>query len=97
MHIKNITLYPKSYPTSDVYPFNLQIFRQTDIINLSDPVTFFIGENGSGKFTLLRAMALPGAGILSFDRAPFSLIRYVETEHYRIYKAFMEKREDFIV
>lgn len=56
MHLKSITLHPDKYPTSDYYPFNLPIFHQTRRIEFTSPVTFFIGENGTGKSTLIEAI-----------------------------------------
>ena len=35
-------------------------------------------------------LACPGSVIYSFDTAPVKAIRYEDTEHYKIYKAFME-------
>jgi predicted ATPase len=58
MHIQTIEFNPDSYPCTDFYPFNLQVFKESQKINLNQPVTFFIGENGTGKSTLLRALAL---------------------------------------
>ncbi len=57
MHLKSVTLHPEKYPSEECYPFNLSLFRQTQPIVFSTPVTFFIGENGTGKSTLLEALA----------------------------------------
>jgi predicted ATPase len=57
MHLKTIILDSGKYPTHESYPFNLPIFQRTPFIKLSAPVTFFAGENGTGKSTLLQAMA----------------------------------------
>jgi predicted ATPase len=57
MHIRNIRLIHEDYPTRDFYPFNLEIFQQTLSLPLTSPITFLMGENGTGKSTLLRAIA----------------------------------------
>ena len=56
MHISSIILHPEEYPDVASYPFNLEIFRETRNIELTRPVTFFVGENGTGKSTLLKAI-----------------------------------------
>jgi predicted ATPase len=57
MHVKKVRILQDTFPTREHYPFNLGIFSRTPEIPLSRPVTFFIGENGTGKSTLLRAIA----------------------------------------
>lgn len=57
MHVKKVELFPESFPTIEYYPFNLDLFYQTRDIEFNSPVTFFIGENGTGKSTLLEAIA----------------------------------------
>lgn len=56
MHLKSVRLFPEKYPTEKHYPFNVQVLRQTRQIPFFRPVTFFVGENGTGKSTLLRAI-----------------------------------------
>jgi predicted ATPase len=56
MHVTDIRLHPEKYPATDRYPFNLPVFRGTSVLDLSSRVTFFVGENGTGKSTLLRAL-----------------------------------------
>lgn len=57
MHIKKITIRGRHFPTRDCYPFNLELFNDEQAVFFTKPVTFFIGENGTGKSTLLKAMA----------------------------------------
>ena len=56
-HIENVTFCLENSPTKAAYPFNLPVFQQTPQLNFSSPVTFFSGENGTGKSTLLAALA----------------------------------------
>jgi predicted ATPase len=56
-HIRRIVLRHDTFPTRDHYPFNLPVLQQTDAVPFETPVTFFVGENGTGKSTLLEAMA----------------------------------------
>ncbi|MDQ5988635.1 MAG: hypothetical protein CSYNP_04396 [Syntrophus sp. SKADARSKE-3] len=58
MHLKNVVLNTQSYPATDAYPFGLPIFRQTESLAFETPVTLFVGENGTGKSTLLEAIAV---------------------------------------
>jgi predicted ATPase len=57
MHITRVRILHDCFPTRDLYPYCLEIFQNTSDLILNAPVTFFIGENGTGKSTLLRAIA----------------------------------------
>lgn len=57
MHLKRVNLYPELFPTRERYPFSLAILQTTRAIEFLTPVTFFVGENGTGKSTFLQAMA----------------------------------------
>jgi len=78
MHLSLVKVYPEKFPTRNCYPFNLKVFQQPTTINLHSPVTFFIGENGTGKSTLLEAIAdkcrfyaWQGTEKTRFDRSPY--------------------------
>lgn len=57
MHVLSVSLFHKQFPTKDLYPFNLAVLRQTARLVFPSRVTFFVGENGTGKSTLLEALA----------------------------------------
>jgi predicted ATPase len=57
IHLRSITLWPEKYPTRAHYPFALANFCQTTHLIFDAQVTLFVGENGTGKSTLLEAMA----------------------------------------
>jgi predicted ATPase len=56
MYLKQVTIDGSRYPVRDRYPFNLRIFQMTEKLTFDSPVTFFLGENGTGKSTLLKAI-----------------------------------------
>lgn len=57
-HISSVTLHHDKFPCNSHYPFSLPIFNRTKQLTFEAPVTFFVGENGTGKSTLLEAIAL---------------------------------------
>ncbi len=56
-HIRGVSVDSGNFPTEEVYPFNLEVIRQTRSLDLNHPVTVLVGENGSGKSTFLEALA----------------------------------------
>jgi len=58
MHVRKVAFLNERYPTADVYPFNLELLQVTPGITFTKPVTFFVGENGAGKSTVLKAICL---------------------------------------
>ena len=57
MLLKSLQIDQSKFPTHEYYPFNLKVIQATKIIKFTTPVTFFAGENGSGKSTILTAIA----------------------------------------
>lgn len=60
MYLKSIVIRGEAFPTCDQFPFNIQTLRETERVEFSSPITFFVGPNGSGKSALLDAMARKG-------------------------------------
>lgn len=59
------------------YPFSLPVIKNLDRLRLNKNVTFFVGENGTGKSTLLEAIAVnygfnPEGGSKNFNFATMS-------------------------
>lgn len=56
------------------YPFDVAAIRTLSHLRFDKPVTLFVGENGTGKSTLLEAIALaadlPSAGSVELARDP---------------------------
>jgi predicted ATPase len=55
LYIRSISI---KKPQSNEYPFNLPIFQQLENLELRSKVVFLVGENGTGKSTLLEAIAV---------------------------------------
>ena len=55
--LKRITLLRDRVQDWEVYPFNIGVIRTLDFLELTSRMCFFVGENGSGKWTLLEAIA----------------------------------------
>ncbi len=86
MHLRSVTLYPDKYPTRNHYPFNLDIFHQSRHVMLDSPATFFVGENGTGKSTLLEAIA---------NRCGIHIWRNAERTRFE-FNAYEKKFRDYI-
>lgn len=56
--IKKISLQRDEIKSFKQYPFNIDIVKNFEELNLDCPVTFFIGENGVGKSTFIEALAV---------------------------------------
>ena len=56
--LKSLTLFPERFPTPLTYPFTVPAIASLTQLTFLSRVTFFTGENGTGKSTLLEAIAL---------------------------------------
>ena len=58
-------------------------------------------QTGNGQFIIAThspiLMAYPGAVIYSFDGNSIDLVKYEETEHYQLTRAFLNNREKFFI
>lgn len=72
-HLRSLTYQAPVRPTG-AFPFTIPVLKSLTDLDLSAPVTFFIGENGSGKSTVLESLALaanlPTVGSESVDGDP---------------------------
>jgi len=95
----------KSNAPSDGFPFDLPLVRRFGSLGLASPVTFFTGENGTGKSTLLEAIAasvnLPTAGGSEIEsdetlKSARELGKWLRLSwHKRTHRGFFLRAEDF--
>ena len=64
-YLRRIWLDPDQVPGRDRYPFALPAFRDGFELSFDRPVTIIVGENGTGKSTLLEAIAT----LIGYDEA----------------------------
>jgi predicted ATPase len=62
LHLRSIAL-KEIDKREESYPFSLPVVRDFPGIAFQAPVTFFVGENGSGKSTCLEALAVAAGSI----------------------------------
>lgn len=104
IHLRSASI-PKSVTFPDAFPFNVPVIRNLDTLEFTADVTFFVGENGSGKSTVLEAIAcaarLPTIGSTGVDADPtLAEIRKL-SEHLkwswvkRVRQGFFMRSEDF--
>ena len=64
----------RNLPEEEVFPFTLPLIKNLEPIIFQENITFFVGENGAGKSTILEALAyklnLPVAGTASVEQDP---------------------------
>lgn len=56
-YLIDITLLRGNVPSWTDYPFNIPAIQQLETLTFHPAVTYFIGENGTGKSTLMEAIA----------------------------------------
>ncbi|WP_455676036.1 AAA family ATPase [Pradoshia sp.] len=57
MFLKKVSLLHDQIPVGEQYPFSIPAIRNLDSIHFKKPICFFVGENGTGKSTLLEGIA----------------------------------------
>ena len=55
IHLRSIEL--RNFGSQNEFPFDIPVIQKWETLQFSNPVTFFVGENGSGKSTVMEAIA----------------------------------------
>ncbi len=106
IHLRSVTLRPREEDAPpEGFPFNLPILRGLEELAFTTPVTFLVGENGTGKSTLLEALAcavgsvVVGSENLRTDPSLAAVRRLAQQMRLawskRTHKGFFLRAEDF--
>jgi predicted ATPase len=57
-YLRSVTIDPAAAVDPDSYPFSIPAVRELGVLEPHPDVTFFVGENGAGKSTVLEAIAV---------------------------------------
>ena len=71
-YLRTVKLCRESIESFSAYPFSLEAVRNLSTLNFHPKVTFIVGENGTGKSTILEAIAIaygfnPEGGTKNFN------------------------------
>ena len=58
LFIDKISLNRDKISSFEEYPFNIEIIKNFEELKFTESVTFFVGENGTGKSTFIEAIAV---------------------------------------
>ncbi|MFQ3646058.1 MAG: AAA family ATPase [Anaerolineae bacterium] len=105
MHLKSVRFSPPQHTAALQYPFTIPLVQAAPQIDFTAPVTFFVGENGTGKSTLMEAIAC-ASGVITVGAedthndpslaAVRSLAKTLRlTWHKRTRKGFFLRSEDY--
>ena len=56
-YLREVSLSRDQVPSFDEYPFSIPVIRNLETLSFHPDVTFFVGENGTGKSTFIEAIA----------------------------------------
>lgn len=62
VHLRSVQV-KKLRPWPDCFPYNVPVLSSLEEVQFTMPVTFLVGENGSGKSTFLEAIACAAGSI----------------------------------
>src|SRR5437016_2016296 len=105
IRLKTLSINRTAIMTPDAFPFNVPVTQSLSALIFPSEVTFFVGENGSGKSTVLESIASAAGSIvvgsdstehdktLSQIRPLANALKLVWTK--RTHNGFFLRSEDF--
>lgn len=105
IHLKSIAVKDLPEGSMHEFPFNIPVVKYLGELQLDCPVTIFVGENGTGKSTLLEGIAAAAGSItvgnesIEFDKTLEHARRFSKyiklTWNIKTRKGFFLRSEDF--
>jgi predicted ATPase len=80
--LRSVSLKRESIKSFDEYPFSIPVVRHLDTLSFHSGVTFLVGENGTGKSTLLEALAI--AIGLNAEGGSRNMLFYTKESHSKL-------------
>lgn len=101
LYVKRVELKRNEVPSFRTYPFALDAIRTLEHLQLRKPVTFIVGENGTGKSTLLEGIAVacgfnPEGGTKNFNFSTASTHSDLH-QYLRIGRGVKRERDGFFL
>lgn len=100
-YIRSVELLREKVPSFSAYPFNLPVIRELSGVEFHSKVTYFVGENGTGKSTILEAIATsygfnPEGGTKNFNFS--SMATHSDLHDYiRLVKGIRRPKDGFFL
>ena len=100
-YLKKLTVLREEIEDSDIYPFNIPALKNCDTLDFNSEVTFFVGENGTGKSTLIEAIAValgfnPEGGSKNFNFETHDSHSSLY-KHIRLSKSYIKPKDSFFL
>src|SRR5262245_56780645 len=100
-YIREIVLDRDRVPGFESYPFALPAVRNLDVLKLHPKVTFLVGDNGSGKSTIIEAVAQAVALNVEGGSKNFDFSTRVHesplAEYLKIVRGFEREKDCFLL
>ncbi|MBM7714404.1 putative ATPase [Bacillus thermophilus] len=100
-YVKRIALKQEQLPSMSKYPFSLPAVKNLQELHFHPQVTYFVGDNGMGKSTLLEAIAIsvgfnPEGGTFNFNFSTYHSHSELE-QHLRVIRGVQKPKDGFFL